>query len=267
MYPFLHLGKINIPLYGLMVLCGILLGLLIAVLRYRINGVAKDDVIYAFFYGLIGVFVGAKLLYILPRISQIANSGYDFLQALYILFSSGFVFYGGLIGGLVMIIIYSRVYKIPTWPLFDSLLPSIPLIHALGRVGCFFTGCCYGIPMDKPWGMLFNNSLVAPHNIPLFPVQLLEAGLNGIVFIVLFLLGRKSRKPGWLLGLYLSIYAVERFFLEYLRYDFIERGMIGPFSTSQWISVIMLPIGILLMILSEKYLQLPFFIRKNGQKS
>ncbi|MGI5891324.1 MAG: prolipoprotein diacylglyceryl transferase [Bacillota bacterium] len=263
MYPFLHIGDITLPMYGIMITIGIFAGLLVAILRAKINGIAKEDILYAFLYGLIGVFAGAKLLYILPRLSWMVQNKYHFLEDLYSLLVGGFVFYGGLIGGLLLLIIYIRSYKIPMWPLFDSIIPSIPLIHAMGRVGCFFAGCCYGIPAAPPWGVLFNNSLIAPHGIYLLPVQLIEAAINVVIFIFIVFYSRQKRKEGNILGIYLLCYAIQRFFLEFLRFDFMERGMLGILSTSQWISLIMIPIGVLLIILPSKYLQLPAFILKN----
>ena len=125
------------------------------------------------------------------------------------------------------------------------IIPVVPLAHALGRVGCFCAGCCYGIPMDPPWGVCFHSAL-APHGVALFPVQLLEAALNFILFLFLYHYAKKPRKPGAVLGLYLVCYAVERFGLEYLRFDEI-RGFLFGISTSQWISLLLIPIGLFLI--------------------
>lgn len=100
--------------------------------------------------------------------------------------------------------------------------------------------------LDPPIGIAFTNSPVAPNGIPLFPVQLVEAGLNFLLFFFLLWFAGKPRPQGRILGAYVIAYAVIRFVLEFLRYDY-ERGILWVFSTSQWISLILLPIGIWLL--------------------
>ena len=162
------------------------------------------------------------------------------------LFTNGFVFYGGLIGAVLAMWWYTHHFKMDFWQSVELLIPSVPLVHAFGRIGCFCGGCCYGIPFDPPIGIAFTNSPVAPNGIPLFPVQLVEAGLNFLLFFFLLWFARKPRPQGRILGAYVIAYAVIRFVLEFLRYDY-ERGILWVFSTSQWISLILLPIGIWLL--------------------
>ena len=147
----------------------------------------------------------------------------------------GFVFYGGLFGGLLGAFLYTRRYGISFAKFCNTAIVSVPLIHAFGRLGCFCAGCCYGVPADPPLGLYFNNSPVAPHGVALFPVQLLEAGLNLLLFFVLALVFRKRRRLSPV-PVYLTSYAVIRFVLEYFRYDAV-RGIFFGLSTSQWISV------------------------------
>ncbi len=242
MKPFIHLFGFKTATYGLLILLGFSIGILIAVLRSHINNQKKEDVFYASLFSAIGLIIGAKLLYIVINIPYIvdnfkviiSNPKYiiDILQ-------SGFVFYGGLVGAIVSIYIYTKKYKVDFVSLIETLAPSFPLIHAFGRLGCFFAGCCYGIPFNPPIGMMFNESMVAPHNIALFPVQLLEALLNILIFIFLIIYARKKRSRGNVISIYLIFYSVVRFIVEYLRYD-AERGFLAGISTSQWFSIIIL---------------------------
>nr|WP_122012957.1 prolipoprotein diacylglyceryl transferase [Maliibacterium massiliense] len=246
MYPFLKIGSVTVPMYGLMIVTGVALGVGIAMLRARRTRVKAEDVLFCATYTGLGAFIGAKLLYwitVLPQIIENAGQIFSSWESVGALFSYGFVFYGGLIGGLIGMFIYLRQYKVPVWDMVDLLIPSVPLMHAIGRVGCFMVGCCYGRPMDPPWGLYFNNSPVAPHNVALFPIQLLEAGMNLVLFIGLMLYMRKARKAGRVLGVYLICYAVERFILEFFRYDAI-RGFLLGVSTSQWISILLVPVGL-----------------------
>ena len=133
---------------------------------------------------------------------------------------------------------------------FDSLgrdlVPALPLFHAFGRVGCFLAGCCYGIPAPAGWlGVTFPASAVeAPSGVPLLPVQLYEAAGCVLLFLLLDHLTDRGWPGGRLLALYLALYAVFRFLLEFLRGDAV-RGSLGPLSTSQVISLAVLA-GVLL---------------------
>lgn len=115
--------------------------------------------------------------------------------------------------------------------------PAIPLFHVFGRVGCFLGGCCYGLP--SAWGFVYRYSPVAEANgVSRFPVQLVEAAWNLVLFLLLARLQRRGRDR--LLPLYLALYAPARFLLEFLRGD-AYRGIFLGLSTSQWISLFLFP--------------------------
>ena len=169
----------------------------------------------------------------------------------------------GLIGAVLAMWWYTHHFKMDFWQSVELLIPSVPLVHAFGRIGCFCGGCCYGIPFDPPIGIAFTNSPVAPNGIPLFPVQLVEAGLNFLLFFFLLWFAGKPRPQGRILGAYVIAYAVIRFVLEFLRYDY-ERGILWVFSTSQWISLILLPIGIWLLARRAKAGEKPVSVEPAG---
>ena len=133
--------------------------------------------------------------------------------------------------------------------LVNAIVPCIPLGHAIGRVGCLFAGCCYGLPYNGI-GAIHLNPVGITH--PVFPVQLLEAVLNLILSGCLLLYSRKKPSGYSLLFLYLICYAVIRFLLEFLRGDQI-RGLFIGLSTSQWISLLMLLSGSLLLFLAHTH--------------
>lgn len=249
MLPTIELFGVEIAMYGVMIVFGTAAGILTAVLRSGKTGQPKEDLLYASLYGTIGVIIGAKVLYIITILPLIIEN-FDLLihdpdEAMALL-AGGFVFYGGLIGGISAVGIYCRQYGLRFFPLAEALVPSIPLIHAFGRVGCFFAGCCHGIEFPPPIGMYFSKSPVAPHDVALFPVQLLESALNLAIFAVLLILGKKRRRQGVVLGAYLLMYAPLRFILEYLRAD-AWRGIFLGLSTSQWISIALLIAGSVLV--------------------
>lgn len=248
MYPYLTIGSFQLPMYGLCILIGATLAVVLTMRRAKRTSVHPDDVLYSIVYTAIGAILGGKALYVITSWNAIKeNADYYFtsFEGFREFFSYGFVFYGGLIVGLAVFIFYAVRHKLNLSDMINLIIPVVPLTHALGRVGCFCAGCCYGVPMDPPWGLYFNSPL-SPHGVPLFPVQLLESALNLILFAVLFTYARKPRKPGAVLGLYLSCYGVERFLLEFLRFDQI-RGFLFGVSTSQWISILLIPLGLFLI--------------------
>lgn len=238
MFPYIKLGPLTLGSYGVLIVIGFALGVFVAVMRRKLYGLETEDILYAMLFAGIGIGVGGKLLFLLTALPDlIRNAGEIFSSPEQLMgyLVGGFVFYGGLFGGLLGAFLYTRRYGISFAKFCNTAIVSVPLIHAFGRLGCFCAGCCYGVPADPPLGLYFNNSPVAPHGVALFPVQLLEAGLNLLLFFVLALVFRKRRRLSPV-PVYLISYAVIRFVLEYFRYDAV-RGIFFGLSTSQWISV------------------------------
>ena len=149
--------------------------------------------------------------------------------------SSGFVFYGGLIGGLLCFLFAGKFHHINSKLYITHLIFLIPWIHGFGRIGCFLAGCCYGIPYDGPFAVQFPEGSLAPSDTTLFPVQLVEAICLLILAIVLAVLDLKKSYPH-IIAIYFIVYGILRFLLEYVRYDAV-RGHLLALSTSQWISL------------------------------
>ena len=233
----------TIPMYGLMAVTGFLIGLIVAYLRCKSFGIDKAHCAYIMAMGGIGAAIGAKVLYIITILPDfISDFHYLFTDtSLFIstYISGGMVFYGGFIGAVVAVAIYAKVMDISLYDYFPVIIPSFALIHAFGRVGCFFAGCCYGIEVDKSIGVMLNNSSVAPHGVYLLPVQLIEAFFEIVIFVILVILSKRVTRKGNLLAYYCLMYAPLRFILEFFRGDVI-RGFWGGLSTSQWISIAVL---------------------------
>ena len=251
--PFIDFLGFKIPMYGVMSTIGTILGVIIVIFRKNRYGISREDLILSAAHAGIGILIGAKAVYFITNIGGIIKNfevlSKDFKTLINYAFG-GYVFYGGLIGGLIAGILYAKYYKINAFKLIDSFAPSIPLIHAFGRIGCFFAGCCYGRPSEK-FGVFFNSPQIAPTDIKLFPIQLVESGINFIVFLFLFIYSYRKPPLGRLAGLYLSIYAIERFILEFFRYDYIRGSLLG-ITTSQWISILILPVGMYLILSANK---------------
>ena len=198
-------------------------------------------------------FVFAKLLYLLTAFP--VSSFFRVLAVMVTnpiksgLMSSGFVFYGGLIGGVLGYVAGIKIARTSFRDFLNIFAFVIPYIHAWGRVGCFCAGCCYGIPYEGPLAVHYSNPVSDVACGPgIFPVQILEALLLfAFAFSVLVLLLQKKELPFF--PIYLLYYSVVRFALEYLRDD-SGRGFIGPLSVSQLISIFVFIISLTIVMLN-----------------
>lgn len=223
MLPFLEVFRLRVPTYALFVGLGAAVGLSLFLLhlpRGRAKGAAEWAAAAA-----LGALAGAKLLYFITM-----PAGVPLKDALL----TGFVFHGGLLGGALAGIAAARALRLDALLLMDHAAPCLAIGHGIGRVGCFFAGCCYGVPVR--WGIVLPQALGAPHDVPLLPIQLIEAALNVALGIALLRYARKKREPGYAAGLYCLIYAVMRFVLEFFRGDEV-RGAAAGLSTGQWMSL------------------------------
>lgn len=225
-----------IPWYGFFIAVGsifaITLGLFLCKKKELDSNIFILICAYLFGFG----FVGAKLLYILVSFKSL-NFDYIFENSDHFnaFIGSGFVFYGGILGGLLGILFIIKIHSIVISEYLKTLSPCLSLLHAFGRIGCSFAGCCYGKETHGSFYFCYHHSIVAPNNIHLFPVQGIESFflfiLTGILIYLLF------KKPELKVHyIYLLSYSLIRFGLEFMRGD-IARGMFGIFSISQIISL------------------------------
>lgn len=246
MQLFIELFGKQIPSYGLMIVIGVVLGNLIAFAVLHYSRLDLNDFFVIEAYTFLGAFIGAKLLYLIVSFNEIQWGRLFELQYFNELMLGGFVFYGGLIGGLIFALCAGKFHKIDSKLYMKRLIFLIPFIHAFGRIGCYMAGCCYGIPYDGFGAVVFPEGSLAPSGIPLFPVQLVEAIL---LFIIAAFLGYMSIRKNWDCSIesYLILYSIVRFILEFYRYDEV-RGFVLGLTTSQWISIAILIVSILVII-------------------
>lgn len=257
MYPYFEFFGRTITTYFLMALVGMFVAGIFACALARKRGYDDNDVIVVLLFSAIGVLLGGHLLYGLTNWKLIpllftAESFSQFIEFAGAIFG-GSVFYGGLFGAIIAASITIRVKKLDYTVYADMLAPAIPLFHCFARIGCFLGGCCYGIESSIGFTATGNTLVPTLNDVCRFPVQLLEAGLNLVLFLILYWLYRKSLtcRPlqGKLLLCYLMSYSVIRFFDEFLRGDAI-RGFVLGMSTSQFISILLFLVsGIVLTVL------------------
>jgi len=243
-----YFGTITIYTYGVLLAAAYLLGLQFALARAKARSLDPTRVMDLGIYIIISALVGAKLLLLVTDFQTFKANPAE----LFNLLREGGVFYGGLIVAVSVALMYIRKVGLPLWTTCDVFAPGIALGHVIGRFGCFFAGCCFGKPTNVPWAITFTNPFAAanvgtPLNIPLHPTQLYEAGAEFLILVFLLATEKSGRKfGGRTFWLYMLLYAISRYFIEYYRGD--ERGAVGPFSTSQFISLILAPLAVVMLV-------------------
>ncbi len=241
----------QIPSYGLMIVIGVLLANLLAFINMKKSGHDLNHFIVLEAYAFLGAFLGAKLLYLVVSFQEIDWDNFFNFEYFNELMLGGFVFYGGLIGAIIAIFLAGKLHHIDAGGYINDYIYMIPLIHGFGRIGCFMAGCCYGIAYSGFGHVIFPEGSYAPSGISLFPVQLLEAVLLFIIFILLLYIRRTVRFQ-YMVEAYLLLYGVVRFFLEFLRNDEI-RGYLWLLSTSQWLSLLLIAAALLSLFVKNKH--------------
>ena len=242
----LHVGPFTVYGYGFMIALGILTGWALAQYRSRRQGLDQEFLLSFIFWAVIGGFGGAKLMFWIVNLPQIVREPSFFVDTLL----DGFVVMGGLFLGILTAWLFCRKRGEPFLPWFDFLMPEVGIAQAFGRLGCFLAGCCYGKETTGPFYVEFSESVYAPNHVHLVPTQLISSGLNLANALICLAVSGKVRS-GQVAALYLMNYSFGRFFLEFWRGD-LERGFIGPLSTSQALSCILFGAGLLLWIFGPR---------------
>lgn len=241
MFPFLQLGPIRVPSYGLLLCAAIIVGAEWARMRAPRYGLDPRLTYRAASLAVLAALVGANLSEALLRgqsplaIWRGGNAG---------------TFLAGFLMAFLVTATWARRAGVSFWRLGDCFAPSLALGTAIVRVGCFAASCDYGRPTKLFWGVVFRNPIAAewtgvPLGVPLHPTQLLESALGMVILGALLWLERKPHPAGALFLAFISFYAAGRFLLEFLRGD-ASRGFWGPLSTSQWLSLLIVPLVLLM---------------------
>jgi phosphatidylglycerol:prolipoprotein diacylglycerol transferase len=245
LHPILiSIGSFHLPTYGVLLVTAILGGIYTAMRLGRRVGMDSAQILDFCTWVILVALVGAKVLMVLTEWSYFrAHPGEIFS---YSTLMAGGVFYGGFLAALFFTIWYVRVQKLHFWKLTDVLAPAVALGQSVGRLGCFSAGCDYGKPTTAPWGAVFTSTFAhevagVPLGVRMHPTQIYESIATLVIFgILLWWFPRKRHDGDVFLG-YLGLYAVARFFLEFLRGD-EDRGFVFHhlLSTSQFIALLAL---------------------------
>lgn len=213
--------------------------------RYGINDrIAGEAVLIAVVVGL----SGARLLHLITEYEEYRGDPWKILK----LWEGGLVFYGGLVTALLAIIWCLKREGVAVGTGLDAITPGLALGHGIGRIGCFLAGCCYGTPSQLPWAVTFRDAAsLAPLRTPIHPAQLYESAGVFVIFLVLILLSKRPSLKGTLFWVYLMLYSVLRFFLEFVRGDTYP-GKMSSLSLLQEVSIVLFVLAVLIFLKVKK---------------
>lgn len=253
MYPYFYIFGKQFTSYSVMAVVGAVACLIYTLIRARQKKLDINDLMYYLTFAFGFLAIGAIILHqIIEIITNYETIPYLFKDFDYFKnhWSIGLVFYGGLYGALVGCSVYTKVFKQDTRAVFMYISPVIPLFHMFGRLGCFLVGCCHGMESEQ-FGIAYTEAIGAANGIPYIPIQLYEAIGDLVIFIILVINQFKVKKCYQPIGIYLTLYGILRFVLEFFRGDEV-RGIFGFLSTSQWISLVTIPLGIYCLVVAPE---------------
>jgi phosphatidylglycerol---prolipoprotein diacylglyceryl transferase len=241
-YPKLfHLGNFSIPTYGVLVALGFVAGLMVAVRLARKADLPAEKISNLAVYCALAGIAGAKLfMFLFDWQFYSQNPGEIFSLAT--LQAAG-VYHGGFLAALLFAFFYIRAQKLPLALTMDCFAPGIALGHAIGRLGCFAAGCCWGKECHLPWAVTFHSTEAAnvPIGVPLHPAQLYESAANLALFLFLYRVFGVRHRSGVVISLYLILYGAIRFIIEFFRFH--EQSLVLGLSLTQWISIGLIGLG------------------------
>jgi phosphatidylglycerol:prolipoprotein diacylglycerol transferase len=247
MFPKLvSIGTFYIPTYGVLVALAFLAGLGITLRLARRAGLAADKITNLAVYCAMAGIAGAKLFMFLFDIGDYMRDPSQ-IFSMETLQAAG-VFHGGFIAAFLVAVFYIRRQRLPAFPTMDAFAPGVALGQAIGRLGCFAAGCCWGRECDLPWGVRFRSDAAAPVPLDrtLHPVQLYESAADLLIFGLLYRQFNREHRAGTVIGLYLVLYSTARFIIEFFRVH--EQALVGPFSLTQWIALGLLALGAVILL-------------------
>jgi phosphatidylglycerol:prolipoprotein diacylglycerol transferase len=253
MHPILfEIRGFPVYTYGVLLAAAYLIALQFALVRAKSRGLDPNRVMDLGIWIIISALAGAKLLLLFVDFDTFGRHPADWLK----LMRSAGVFYGGLIAAVAVALFYLWRHRMPIWTVTDVFAPGIALGHVIGRLGCLFAGCCFGRPTSVPWAITFHSEYAGqnvgtPLGVPLHPTQLYEAGAELLILGFLLVTERRGRAfPGRTFWSYMLLYGISRFIIEFYRGD--NRGGLGMFSTSQIVSLVVVPLAIVMLFVLRR---------------
>ncbi len=242
-----NLGPVTVHWFGIMIALAFLAGLWTATRRAPLVGIPGEqiaDLVVPWL--LLGGVLGARLLYIVTYWRE-SFAGQPWTE-LFMIQRGGLVYYGGLLGASLAVILFARWKTIPLWKLADVLAPSIALGSMFGRIGCLMNGCCFGRTCDLPWAVRFPVDH-STGGLPVHPTQIYDALLNLALYVGLAWLYRRRKFDGQVFATYLLCYAVTRSIVESFRGDYNDAHLHKGLTPAHLVSIGIFTTGTILFFL------------------
>jgi phosphatidylglycerol:prolipoprotein diacylglycerol transferase len=206
------IGIFEVRWYGIMVVLAIVAVIAVSLLEARRVGLAEDHIYSMGLWAIIGGVLVSRLFHVIDK--------WDYYMANpnQIIGFAGLTVYGAVLGALLAVLIYCWVKKLSFWQVGDVVAPGAILGQAIGRIGCFINGCCYGLPTSLPWGVVYTNpGSYCPLDERFQPTQIYHLVWNLIGFGILWSLRRRLKPQGSLFLLYLALYAAGDLIIRFVR--------------------------------------------------
>lgn len=259
MHPELfRIGPLIVNSYGLMLALAFIVGIFLAIKKAEKRGIDSNTIVNLAFIVMISAIIGSRLFYVLFHLEEFKGRWvYTFLpiQPDGSIGLGGLIFLGGFLGALLSGGIYLYKKKISFLKVVDSVAPSLAIGLFFGRIGCFLNGCCFGKACDLPWAVTFPPYSPAGYqmgNIAIHPTQLYSSAYGLLIFIILMLLDKKEHYDGFIFGIFLVLYGVSRFTVDFYRFYETQMFLIDGIEFNQLVSLLLVIGGIVLLLVMKK---------------
>jgi phosphatidylglycerol:prolipoprotein diacylglycerol transferase len=236
--------------YGLLLDISFILGILLCVRRGRRHGIPTNTMWNFCFGVLVSSLIGVRLVYVITHWDQ-----FDPWYRIFYLWDGGLTLYGGIVLATLTVWVMCRRHGLSFLSMADVMAPAVMLGIGISRIGCFLSGCCYGLPTDLPWGVSFPAGCAAASQfgpVPLHPTQLYSSAAGLLVFALLLLAERLPSPTGATFGRFLCGYGLMRFALEFLRFREPHLVIYGALSDNQLLSALIVVVGAILLIVIHR---------------
>ena len=256
-------AQLTIYAYGALIALGAVAGYIFSSWRAKKElDIPAERIRDLLLFLIIAAFVGGKLFFYFEAPDKYFSNPIKMLQ----ITSGGFVFYGSLLFAIPVLLWYFKKNNLPSLPLLDIMAITGTIVHFFGRAGCYFAGCCYGVPTEGDWGVMFTHEASkAPTDVHLHPTQLYSASMILTIGLILWFFKQRKRFDGQIFLIYMALYAFGRSIIEVYRGD-EARGYIidGILSHSQFISLVVIAVIIYIYVKWDKRAKLLARSRKHG---
>jgi len=246
----IEIGRFKIYSYGFMLAVSFLVGIWFAGKRARRYGIPENSMYDLSIVLILSAVLGSRLLYIFTHIDH-----YRSILDVIALWQGGATFYGGLVLAAIGAVVFLRIKRIPFFKVADVCSPSIGLGIFLTRIGCFLSGCCFGLPTSCPFGLVFPPDSPAGYayqGIRIHPTQLYSSFYGILIFILIMLIERRKRFDGFTFAWLCILYGMSRFIVDFFRYYEKISMFWDALSVNQLLSLGLVIAGVLLLVLLRR---------------